>query len=277
MWFGKTFKEVADDVLAQQKLNSAATYSSADRQINRLISYFGTKRIQKISERCWNDYVLVETTKKPRKFYDDKKFMRMILLYGVRQGYLEKQVRLSIPGLSKNAGREVTAEELRTLLARANPQLAFQIRIAYKMGLRLREMLFLRWDRIDWNNRTIRLLKEDTKTRRGRDVPIAEDLFSQFEALYQLSNSPYVFPHRFDVTRPQHDNKSAWIRLKRRCGIRCRWHDLRHTCATLLIRKGVSTRVASKYLGMSPRVLDIYEHLNTDDLRAAASAMSEAH
>jgi integrase len=49
-----------------------------------------------------------------------------------------------------------------------------------------------------------------------------------------------------------------------------RWHDLRHTTATLLLRAGVSLVVVQKLLGhKDPRLTEaVYGHLGGDFLRA---------
>jgi len=143
--------------------------------------------------------------------------------------------------------------------------------------MRLREMLHLRWDRISWDEKTIRLRPEDTKTRKGRVIPIALELFHQLKARHVQSRSSYVFPSRFDQNLPQNENKTAWRALRPRAVVTCRWHDFRHTCASRLLRRGIPTSVAKKYLGMTEAVLTgIYQHLSLDDLRTAAEAMSSA-
>ena len=54
-----------------------------------------------------------------------------------------------------------------------------------------------------------------------------------------------------------------------------RFHDLRHTCATLLLMDGMNAKVVSKMLGHSSTsmTLDIYSHAFPDMQRDAASAL----
>jgi integrase len=52
--------------------------------------------------------------------------------------------------------------------------------------------------------------------------------------------------------------------LLRRAGLRdARFHDLRHTCATLLLTKGVHPKIVSEMLGHSSVsiTLDTYSHV----------------
>jgi integrase len=63
--------------------------------------------------------------------------------------------------------------------------------------------------------------------------------------------------------------------LARRCDIR--FHDLRHTCATLLLTKGVHLKIVSEMLGHSSIAitLDTYIHVIPGLGEVAASAMED--
>ncbi len=67
--------------------------------------------------------------------------------------------------------------------------------------------------------------------------------------------------------------------LLRRAGVRgVRFHDLRHTCATLLLTKGVHPKIVSEMLGHSSIAitLDIYSHVIPGMQEAAVGAMEDA-
>jgi integrase len=77
------------------------------------------------------------------------------------------------------------------------------------------------------------------------------------------------------------DNLHArrWKPLLRRAGLPdIRFHDLRHTCATLLLTKGVHPKIVSEMLGHSSEsiTLDIYSHVIPGLGDAAARAMEDA-
>ena len=57
--------------------------------------------------------------------------------------------------------------------------------------------------------------------------------------------------------------RSFWPLLQDAGLPRIRFHDLRHTCATLLLQQGVHPKVASELLGHSTigMTLDIYSHV----------------
>jgi integrase len=71
-------------------------------------------------------------------------------------------------------------------------------------------------------------------------------------------------------------HRESWKPLLRRAGVRdVRFHDLRHTCATLLLTKGVHPKIVSEMLGHSSVAitLDIYSHVIPGLQEAAVGAM----
>lgn len=277
MLFGRPqFRAVALEVLRQKELKAKKTREAAHLHIGRLIRNFGNVPVRLINEKRWSAYIALEYSRKKRTFYDDRKYMKMILLYAHRNGLIERVPQLQIPDAPWEAGREILPEELERLERAAQPTMRFQIRIGWKMGLRLREMMRLRWDQFDWEQYTIAFRARDTKTRRGRVIPITPDLIPVFLERKARSESPFVFPNPNHAGRPQDSNKGAWQRLRARCGVKARWHDLRHTCATVMLRRGVPIHLVRQYLGMSETVLTrIYLHLSVEDLRRAAEEMSD--
>jgi integrase len=67
--------------------------------------------------------------------------------------------------------------------------------------------------------------------------------------------------------------------LCRDAGVRrVRVHDLRHTCASLLLAQGVDARTIMETLGHSTitMTLDTYAHVMSTTLKAAADRMDDA-
>lgn len=274
---GMRFRDFAAEVENLKRATSKRTREVSRAPFRRLVDHFGANPIQEITEFSWNTYVLKCKAETPqRRLTHDRKIMTTIMLAAFRQGLIHRRVTLRIPDAPREVGREIQEDELVLLFKAASKELRLQLRIALLMGLRLREMLGLRWERFDWKAQAIRLLPEDTKTRRGRVVPIPSALFSRLQKrYYRISRkTPCVFPSRFNSQKPQYENKTAWQACKRRAGVECRWHDLRHTSASILLRAGITTGVVSRYLGMSEQVLTrIYRHINLDELREAAEAI----
>jgi integrase len=76
----------------------------------------------------------------------------------------------------------------------------------------------------------------------------------------------YIITHRFK-------------HLLKRAGLpKIRFHDLRHTCATLLLTKNVNPKVVSEMLGHATIAitLDTYSHVLPTMQESAAAAMEDA-
>jgi integrase len=70
-----------------------------------------------------------------------------------------------------------------------------------------------------------------------------------------------------DPTSPIGTWKEAWEAAKRRSGVDCRFHDLRHTGCTRLLDAGVSHPVVAEIMGWSTStairmIKEVYGHLN---------------
>jgi integrase len=145
-------------------------------------------------------------------------------------------------------------------------------------GLRQGELLGLHWRDIDFDNGVIRVRSALDRRRREvppktqhalRDVvlmPALAQLLQQHRADSRFSDpDDYVFTTQLGT--PFH-----WANLAPRAlnpalskaGIRrLRWHDLRHTFASLLITSGANITFVSRQLGHSSSqiTLSVYAHL----------------
>jgi integrase len=80
------------------------------------------------------------------------------------------------------------------------------------------------------------------------------------------------------IINPSNLRNRSFKPLLKSAGLRpIRFHDLRHTCATLLLSKDVNPKVVSEMLGHSSvsLTLDIYSHLLPDMQEMAISAMED--
>ena len=88
-----------------------------------------------------------------------------------------------------------------------------------------------------------------------------------------------VFPSRVGTPlNPENLVKRSFKPLLERAGLpSIRFHDLRHTCATLLLSKGVNPKIVQEMLGHAniSVTLDTYSHVLPDMQEVAVTAMDE--
>ena len=170
--------------------------------------------------------------------------------------------------------------------------------------MRQGELLALRWREVDLERRSIRvvasiqyisgrgLVLSQPKTNRSRRNVRLTDL--AIEALERHRSTQdamrlrreglwqdlgFVFATRDG--RPLYATnlvKRALPRILRKAGLRrVRFHDLRHTTATLLLGQGVHPKIVSEMLGHSNIgiTLDLYSHATPTMQEKAAAALDE--
>lgn len=169
------------------------------------------------------------------------------------------------------------------------------VQVCVTCGLRRSEALALNWQDIDGEGIHVRkALEEDgtfkaTKSERGsRLVPMPEvtrrklDEWKAFQSgilagngIIQDASTP-VFTMNGTRYMP-HSVSTWWRRHRGGFGLTCTLHDLRHTYATMLARKGVHIRVAQDLVGdESMEVLtQIYMHVASNDKIEAVAKLDE--
>jgi integrase len=99
----------------------------------------------------------------------------------------------------------------------------------------------------------------------------------QMGSLYQPGGLMFATEAGTIINPSNLRNRSFGPLLKRAGLPQIRFHDLRHTCATLLLSKNVNPKVVSEMLGHSSIsiTLDIYSHLLPDMQERAVKALEE--
>ena len=174
--------------------------------------------------------------------------------------------------------------------------------VAVTCGLRLGELLGLRWGDIDLEARrlTVRrqlqrardgsgLVFSPTKNKKNRTIRLGNHGIEALKAHRQrqseerrlakglLPESDLVFvTTQGTPLDPSNLVARSFKPLLRRAGLPdIRFHDLRHVCATLLLSQGVSVKVVQEVLGHSSVsvTMDVYSHVLPDMQEKAAAAM----
>jgi integrase/recombinase XerD len=168
----------------------------------------------------------------------------------------------------------------------------FLIRLLYETGMRIGQALGLRHQDIhSWDNEIKIVPRYDNinqalaKTRDSYIVHVSQKLMSLYTDYlineFDDIDSDYVFvniregiigdPLKYNVVAKLFD------RLRKRTGIYAHPHMLRHTHATELIRCGWDVAKVQKRLGHKDvqTTLNIYSHLNDDDMKRAYQSYQE--
>lgn len=163
--------------------------------------------------------------------------------------------------------------------------------LAIHTGMRQGELLTLRWEDVDFKAGILRV--RGTKTARShRTVKLSQaaaealriHLTRQLEEIDQVGSmwqeNGLVFATEIGTPLNRHNlTQRSFKPLLRRAGLpEIRFHDLRHTCATILLSKGVHAKFVQELLGHATIAitLDTYSHVLPGMNGGTADAMDEA-
>jgi integrase len=145
--------------------------------------------------------------------------------------------------------------------------------VALHTGMRLGEILGLRWGDLDLRHRLISITR--TKNHERKTIPINEELYGELVQLPRRMTSPYLFCHP-DGTRIPRITR-AFHGALRRAGIDdFRFHDLRHTFASHLAMRGVPLETIGALPGLKdPKMTKRYAHLAPTTLQQAVTTLQD--
>ena len=172
-------------------------------------------------------------------------------------------------------------------------------------GLRIGESLGLRWSDVDLEAGSLRIHRQIQRVREGGGLVFSEpknaskrtidlpqralealrshrkrQLEQQLKAGAKWQNNDLVFTTTIGTAVDAQNVVNRHFKpLLRRAGLPdIRWHDLRHTCATLLLSRGTHPTYVQKLLGHASvqLTLDRYSHWMPSMGKLTASAMDEA-
>jgi integrase len=179
--------------------------------------------------------------------------------------------------------RVLSGDEFERLSKNTSGHIRGVIMMGYYTGMRKGEILNLTWDKVDLQNRMIRLEAEDTKDREKRNIPICDELYSLLASmpnrLHDSGQANHVFQFKGEPVRDIRTGlrracKKAKIKYGRFVKGGFIFHDLRHTFNTNMRKAGVAESVIMRVTGHSTReMFDRYNTIDESDTRRAVAQM----
>ena len=198
----------------------------------------------------------------------------------------------ALPKVEHREMKTLPVEQLQSFLREAKDSGVFALYyLELATGLRRGELLGLKWEDIDLEHGDLRVRRQiaringqvveaPLKTKNAyRTLPLAEDTISILkEQKKKVGSSPWVFPSATGGPISPDSVLHMLHRVLKRAGLpKVRFHDLRHTFATLALQNGVDIKTVSGMLGhfSAGFTLDTYAHVTTSAQKAAANTMGK--
>lgn len=214
--------------------------------------------------------------------------------------------RVDLPKVKKFRGSYYTPEELQKLFeCSKGTRFETVILLAGYLGVRQGEACGLRWKDVDFEKNTVSicgslkahdLYKDlyygETKTEMSyRTLPMPEPLARYLKQLrkkqleqkmmggesYHRKWDGYVCVDQIgDIINPKYISRYFADLLAKNNLRRIRFHDLRHSCATLLLENGATLKQVQEWLGHHSYVVtaDTYGHVLVESKKTMAETMS---
>ena len=181
-------------------------------------------------------------------------------------------------------------EQLQLLFsAVSGTMMELPVKLAAYLGLRRSEICGLRWEDFDDAEGTLKTIRSvsshkagaleigETKTNKGRRIISLPDSAAQrLRERKETAISDWIFPnplHPEEPVNPGYAYNRMKTILKNARLPSIRFHDLRHTFATIALGNGMDVKTLSAMLGhvSAATTLDIYTHI-TNPMRSEAAA-----
>lgn len=189
--------------------------------------------------------------------------MKTALTLAYKKGMTPVDYGDKIKRLPENNKRHIylSIEQVKELADCCSEQVRAAVWIALLTGCRRGEIIKL--GKEDIRGDRLRIQSGNTKTLRERIVPIVPALRPWLEYVPLKINFEGL--------------KTGFARARIKAGLDVNFHDLRHSCASLLINMGVSLEVIRDILGHTTvKTTERYAHLQVDKQEDALRMLSDA-
>lgn len=174
----------------------------------------------------------------------------------------------TIDGAKPNAKHAPKESNRRRIL---DPHATAAIRLLILTGARLREILHVKWDEVDFERGVILLPASKTGKK---TIYLSAAALEIFPGLPRIAGNPYVFPGGVEG-KPRVDLKKPWAAISKAAKLEgVRIHDLRHSFASFGAGASMGLPIIGKLLGHTqPATTARYAHLDADPMRRAVETI----
>jgi len=162
-------------------------YNSVNLSLNHLTNYFGEQRsISSLSIKDIELFITDLQKQVPKGFRVYYRTLKASFNKAADWNYINVNpfVKVKLPKQQKTNPTFINEDQLRLIISNIDVEIVRKfIIVAFKTGMRLSELVNLRWRNVDFENRIITVGDElfETKGRNQRYVPICDEVFEILE------------------------------------------------------------------------------------------------
>lgn len=293
---GKLFKDVAlewYEITKEPKLRATSRMSYTNQLNNHLLPTFGRMHIADITLADVRRFFQRRTNVSKNSNSLCAGIIKGILSYADENKYIDQNPlagkKLEIPGTDAKEKRALSEDEVHKALSiDTSESMKKLIAIGLLTGMRIGEILGLRWEDYDTKRRVLTVRKQITfpkkkgkwtsnesmpKTKSGvREVPVCNRLHDILEQMRGIPQAHIITNEVRLPTRVEEDRMRQ--ELKRLIGITP--HEMRHTYITIMTATGCDAKTLAAIVGHKTTAMTSqYTHPSDEMKSNAAGAMNE--
>jgi len=267
----KYFSELREKFESYSKTNKKAnTHASHLYSLLHLRKVFDNEYLEDITVLKIEEYKAKRSEcVKPASLNRELACIKYMFNLAEEWGFIKTNIAKKIKMVKEPSGRVQylkTKDDIQKLISSCVPgHLRMAVIIALNTGMRRGEILSLTKDRIDLENKLIRVF--ESKSGKPRDVPINKILHKALREWMEKIDGNELFAVK--------EIKRSFNTACRKAGIKnFTFHDLRHTFASHLVMDGVDIATVSRLLGHANIQMTMkYAHLSPDHRLLAVQRM----
>ena len=221
--------------------------------LRRLVPVFGKKMLSEITVENVEEYKANRLSSGLKKSSVNREISCLRKVFNVAKAwrYAEENPVCNVKLFSENESlreRELLEPEETRLLQACSGHLRPILIVALNTGMRRGEIFKLKWADVDVEKREIRIA--ESKSGKMRFLPTNSALLGLLKSLMgQAKSEGHIFLNP-ESGKPYTDVKRAFDGACRRAGVKnLRFHDLRHTFASRLVRRGADLKIVQELMG----------------------------
>lgn len=214
--------------------------------------------------------------------------------------------KVDLPKIEEYKPKFYTSDEVKILLNEViGTKLEIPVMIDCFYGFRRSEVIGLKWSAVDFENDTITIdhtitqsngkliIRDKTKTKSSKKTLPLEPIVKSFlielkekqknnrELCRDSYNKDYLeyicVDNCGNIIRPDYVTETFLKLLKRKNLKIIRFHDLRHTCASILLKNGANMKEIQAWLGHSNynTTANLYAHLDSSSVNNTGKVMAD--
>ena len=247
----------------------------------QFISFCDDICLNKIDHRTIDKFITSTFSRTQRGAHLFYRTLKAAFNKAIEWNYIESNPfnKVKFPKLSKSFPAFISEDELLIIFANTPYQYLKDIfTVGFYTGLRLGELINMKWNWIDFFHKQITVKCTDdflTKSKKERIVPMSEKVKSILINRFNLAahQSGEIVFYRIKGRKLHQETISKQFKQavrKSNLKEKIHFHSLRHSFASLLVQRGVSLYVVKELLGHEDlATTQIYSHLQQQNLRDA--------